>query len=69
MEGEGEEKEEIIEEEPGLKLVFPPMPENTWKPEPEVTSEKLGSGANAKVKKLYRILFVCIIVINLITEF
>ncbi|XP_054010347.1 radial spoke head protein 6 homolog A [Hylaeus anthracinus] len=42
-----ETKEEKDEE--GLKLVFPPLPTPSWKPPPEVPSEKIGSGVNAKV--------------------
>lgn len=46
---ENEGAEGIVEDEDSLKLVFPPEPENTWKEEPQVTPEKLGTGANAKV--------------------
>ncbi|CAL7949975.1 unnamed protein product [Xylocopa violacea] len=36
-------------EEEGLKLVFPPLPTHSWVPPPEVPSEKIGTGTNAKV--------------------
>jgi hypothetical protein len=42
-----EEGEDLQDE--SLELIFPPTPINTWKPQPEVTEEKLGTGANAKV--------------------
>lgn len=45
----GEDEAEFVEKDDTLKLEFPPIPPNTWKPAPEVAPEKLGTGANAKV--------------------
>ncbi|XP_058806534.1 radial spoke head protein 6 homolog A [Phymastichus coffea] len=45
----GENEAGFAEEDDTLKLVFPPIPENTWLPPPKVPPEKLGTGANAKV--------------------
>ncbi|XP_011496559.1 PREDICTED: radial spoke head protein 6 homolog A [Ceratosolen solmsi marchali] len=42
------EEGEAVEGE-SLQLVFPSVPINTWKSLPEVTEEKLGTGANAKI--------------------
>ncbi|XP_008205900.1 radial spoke head protein 6 homolog A isoform X1 [Nasonia vitripennis] len=36
-------------ENDSLKLVFPDIPKNTWKPTPDVAPEKLGTGVNSKV--------------------
>ncbi|OXU18503.1 hypothetical protein TSAR_012053, partial [Trichomalopsis sarcophagae] len=36
-------------ENDSLKLVFPDIPKNTWKPTPEVAPEKFGTGVNSKV--------------------
>ncbi|XP_076762249.1 radial spoke head protein 4a [Xylocopa sonorina] len=46
--GEGAEATKEKDEE-GLKLVFPPLPTHSWVPPPEVPSEKIGTGTNAKV--------------------
>nr|XP_034177169.1 radial spoke head protein 6 homolog A [Osmia lignaria]XP_034177170.1 radial spoke head protein 6 homolog A [Osmia lignaria] len=48
-EGDAEEAEATDEKEEGLKLVFPPLPTHSWKPPPEVPSERIGSGVNTKV--------------------
>ena len=45
-----EDEAESTEENDTLKLVFPPIPKNTWTPLPEVAPEKLGTGLNAKVR-------------------
>ena len=45
-----ENEAEYKEDEDVLNLVFPPLPQCTWKPPPEVPPEKIGSGANAQVK-------------------
>ncbi|KAJ8673835.1 hypothetical protein QAD02_005097 [Eretmocerus hayati] len=48
---QGDEDNEpgIVEKDTTFKLEFPPLPKSTWKPDPEVAPEKLGSGTNEKV--------------------
>lgn len=52
MEGTVEMTENPRKEEKSLKLSFPPLPVNSWKPLPEVPIEKIGSGLNKKVRIL-----------------
>lgn len=37
-------------EEKSLKLVFPSLPVNPWRPLPEIPIERIGSGLNKKVR-------------------